>query len=172
MDERQNMNPAGTAQTPWYREPWPWLLMAGPAAVLVAGAITTWIAFATADGLVAQDYYKQGLAVNRLLEKEEKAARLGLSAAVEFAGDRHRIVVKLAGADPHELNVRFAHSTRSGHDLALRLARVGQGRYEAAVPSQLPAGRWNVHMEVPRGDWRLAGEWSGRDSSFGLGRTN
>ena len=25
---------------PWYREPWPWLLMSGPAAVLVAGAAT------------------------------------------------------------------------------------------------------------------------------------
>ena len=44
---------------PWYREPWPWLLMAGPATVLVAGAATTWIAFASADGLVAEDYYKQ-----------------------------------------------------------------------------------------------------------------
>ncbi|HSC95836.1 MAG TPA: FixH family protein, partial [Burkholderiales bacterium] len=42
---------------PWYRERWPWLLMAGPAAVLVAGAATIWIAFASADGLVAEDYY-------------------------------------------------------------------------------------------------------------------
>ena len=35
---------------PWYRERWPWILMSGPAAVIVAGAITTWIAFASADG--------------------------------------------------------------------------------------------------------------------------
>jgi len=27
---------------PWYREPWPWILMSGPAAVLVAGAATIW----------------------------------------------------------------------------------------------------------------------------------
>lgn len=43
-------------RTPWYRHRWPWLLMAGPGTVLVAGAITTWIAFASADGLVADDY--------------------------------------------------------------------------------------------------------------------
>ena len=34
---------------PWYREPWPWLLMAGPAAVVVAGLITAWIAVKTDD---------------------------------------------------------------------------------------------------------------------------
>jgi uncharacterized protein len=154
---------------PWYREPWPWLLMAGPAAVLVAGAITTWIAFATSDGLVAQDYYKQGLAVNRVLEKEARAAGLGLAAAVEFAPDRHRVMVLLEGAEPKDLAIRFAHSTRSGNDVALRLAHVGHGRYEAAVPHDLPAGRWNIYLEAPRGDWRLAGEWNGRTASFALG---
>ena len=163
------MSPSPAVSNPWYREPWPWLLMAGPATVLVAGAITTWIAFATSDGLVAQDYYKQGLAVNRVLEKEDTAARLGLSADIDLAGDRHRIVVILSGAEPRELNVRFAHATRSGHDLALRLARVGQGRYEAAVPQDLPPGRWKVNIEGPGGEWRLAGEWSGRDASFNLG---
>jgi len=154
---------------PWYRQPWPWILMAGPAAVLVAGVITTWIAFATSDGLVAQDYYKQGLAVNKVLAKEEAAARLGLGARIELAGDRHRIVVSLTGAQPAELRVRFAHATRSGFDLALGLIRVGEGRYEAAVPHALPQGRWNVHIEAPQGEWRLAGEWSGRESSFSLG---
>jgi hypothetical protein len=148
--------------------------MAGPATVLVAGAITTWIAFSTSDGLVAQDYYKQGLAVNKVLAKEEAAARLGLEARVELPGDRHRIVVHLSGAQlpaqPPELRVRFAHATRSGFDLALGLVRVAEGRYEAAVPQDLPPGRWNVQIETAKGDWRLAGEWSGREPSFHLGR--
>ena len=166
-----NVDPAALQPTsqPWYREPWPWLLMAGPGAVLVAGAITTWIAFSTSDGLVAQDYYKQGLAINKVLKREENAARMGLAAGVELAADRHRIAVTLQGADPVELSVRFAHATRSGHDQALRLARVGPGRYEAAVPQEMPPGRWNVHVEGPGGAWRLAGEWSGREPSFRLG---
>ena len=61
------MTLATSAATPWYREPWPWILMSGPAAVIVAGAFTIWIAFSGADGLVTQDYYKQGLAINRTL---------------------------------------------------------------------------------------------------------
>jgi hypothetical protein len=163
------MTPQSLDTGPWYREPWPWILMSGPAAVLVAGVITTWIAFDSADGLVAQDYYKQGLAVNRVLEREERAARLGVAARVDLPGDRHRIVVALTGAQPQELRVRFAHATRAGYDLALGLVRVGEGRYEAAVPHALPQGRWNVHIEAPKGEWRLAGEWSGREPSFSLG---
>ena len=163
------MTSAALDTGPWYRQRWPWILMAGPAAVLVAGAITTWIAFSTSDGLVAQDYYKQGLAVNKVLAKEEAAARLGLEARIELPGDRHRIVVNLSGAQPPELRVRFAHATRSGFDLALGLIRVGEGRYEAAVPQDLPAGRWKVQIETAKGDWRLAGEWTGREASFSLG---
>jgi len=41
---------------PWYREPWPWLIMSGPALVLVAGAINTWSAFASDKRLVANEY--------------------------------------------------------------------------------------------------------------------
>ena len=36
----------------WYKHRWPWLLMAGPATVLIAGFITMWISFSGADALV------------------------------------------------------------------------------------------------------------------------
>ena len=38
---------------PWYREPWPWILMSGPAIVVVAGTATAIIAIRTADPVVA-----------------------------------------------------------------------------------------------------------------------
>ena len=37
---------------PWYRHRWPWILMAGPAIVVVAGIATAVIAVATADTIV------------------------------------------------------------------------------------------------------------------------
>ena len=61
---------------PWYREPWPWILMSGPAVVVVAGAVTMWIAFASADGVVVGDYYKRGLAMNQDLQREQAAQQL------------------------------------------------------------------------------------------------
>jgi hypothetical protein len=142
---------------PWFREPWPWLLMSGPAAVLVAGAITTWIAFASADGLVAEDYYKQGLAINKRLAREDAARQQGISAAVSMEGNLLR--VKLNGAAPEALFVHFAHATRAGHDQRLRLVPAGAGAYEAALPP-LAAGRWRIVIEDPRGTWRITKESS------------
>jgi hypothetical protein len=146
-----------SAHVAWYRHRWPWLLMAGPGTVLVAGAITTWIAFASADGLVADDYYKQGLAVNRVLAKEEAARRLGVSAEVRIGAGA--IVVRLAGQHPPALFVQLAHATRAGHDVRLRLAPNAGGDYEAELPPLAP-GRWRIVIEDPRGAWRVTREVS------------
>lgn len=140
---------------PWYRERWPWLLMAGPLAVLVAGAVTTWIAFASADGLVADDYYKQGLGINRRLAREDAARRLGVSGEVRI--EPGKLTVVLRGAAPEALFVHLAHATRAGHDLRLRLTPGVAGFYEADLPA-LPAGRWRIAIEDPRGAWRLVKE--------------
>lgn len=142
---------------PWYRELWPWLLISGPAAVILAGAATMWIAFSSTDGLVVEDYYKQGLAINKRLAKEDEARRLGISASVWLTSDRLR--VELKGEAPPALFVHLAHATRAGHDQRLRLVPVAPGAYEAEL-SDLPRGHWRVVIEDPRGAWRIAKEAS------------
>ena len=134
--------------SPWYRQRWPWLIMAGPLAVLVAGAVTTWIAFASADGLVAEDYYKQGMGINRRLAREQAARAQGISAQVELSS---HIAVTLRSAAPEALFVHLAHATRAGHDVRLRLVPSG-GKYVAELPP-LPPGKWRVVIEDPRGTW-------------------
>ena len=137
---------------PWYRSRWPWLLMAGPAAVLLAGAVTTWIAFASADGLVAEDYYKEGMAINRRLAREDAARRLGISA--EIGVQAARLEITLHGAKPEVLFVHLAHATRAGYDVRLRLVPLHEGVYAAELPER-PAGRWRIAIEDPRGAWRI-----------------
>jgi len=142
---------------PWYRQLWPWLIISGPAAVLVAGAATIWIAFASADGLVVEDYYKQGLAINKVLAREDAAARLGISADMKIEGESLSII--LEGDQPEALFVHLAHATRAGLDQRLRLAREGGGRYAAQLPPLAP-GRWRVVIEDPRATWRIVKEAS------------
>jgi hypothetical protein len=144
-------------QKPWYREPWPWLLMAGPAAVLVAGAATAWIAFASADGLVAEDYYRQGLGINRQLAREDAARRLGITGEVRLQAGR--IEVTLHGTAPEALFVHLAHATRAGYDVRLRLPPTAAGAYAAELPA-MPPGRWRIVIEDPRGAWRILKEAS------------
>lgn len=64
-DSKQSGDPA-SATRPWWREPWPWILMAGPAIVIVACIIT--IALAV-DNFSDQDIrdggVKRGLVVSK-----------------------------------------------------------------------------------------------------------
>jgi hypothetical protein len=73
---------AGNA--PWYRHRWPWLLMSGPAVVVVAGIFTAWLAISRADALVADDYYKQGKAINKDLRRDHEAQRLGAAIGIGY----------------------------------------------------------------------------------------
>jgi len=154
MNERDS---ALAAAPPWYRQRWPWLLMLGPAIVVVAGIATIWIAVATDDGVVADDYYKRGLAINQTLERAERARALGVRAVVDLAADG-RVDVALASgsaeaaAAPASLRVRFVHPTRAGEDRVAMLPATGGGRYAGRV-EPLAEGRWRVMVETD--DWRL-----------------
>jgi hypothetical protein len=151
------MNPARSDSEPWYRYRWPWLLMAGPAAVVVAGILTAWLAASTSDGLVADDYYKQGLAVNRILASNDAAAAMRLEARLRFA--EGRIAVELSSRVqaplPPRLRLTLAHPTRATEDRKLVL--VGDnGAYSASVAALSP-GRWRVTIEDEAGAWRMDG---------------
>jgi hypothetical protein len=131
--------------------------MAAPASAVVAGAITVWLAVATSDGLVADDYYKQGLAINREIRRDQAARDLGIVADVESFNGVLRVRLESRAAPPEALFARLLHPTRAGHDLRLRLAPVTAGVYETGLPV-LPAGRWRLVLEDPRGEWRIVKE--------------
>ena len=51
----------------WYRFGLVWLVIAGPALVVVASFITLYLAVTRPDPLVSQDYYRQGMEINQTL---------------------------------------------------------------------------------------------------------
>jgi len=55
---------------PWWKHGHVWLLISGPAAVVVASFATLWIAIATNDPVVDSDYYRRGIEINRQLAKD------------------------------------------------------------------------------------------------------
>jgi hypothetical protein len=145
------------APRPWYRHRWPWLLMLGPAIVVVAGIATLGLAIRSDDGLVAEDYYKQGLAINTSIERGERAASLGLAATVDVGEDGYlRVRLESASADPvatpPSLRVVVAHPTRAGADVRAMVVRTPDGSYAGRVPP-LERGRWQLYVESDA--WRL-----------------
>ncbi len=147
---------------PWYREPWPWLLMTGPCVVIIAGFYTLWLAIASNDGLVADDYYKRGLAINQTLSRALRAEQLGLGARVTLdAATRHaRVTLTGAGILPDQLRLRLVHPTRALADEVIELRAVTPGVYAGMLAAEV-AGRRVVMLEDPARTWRLAGETMG-----------
>ncbi len=144
---------------PWYRQFWPWFLIALPASVVVAGIVTLVIAMRTSDGLVVDDYYKEGLAINRVLERDQAARRLGLQADVQFTedGDVRVIMLNPKAVDLGELTLRMWHPTRDAQDVVVALKAGADGTFSAQVGA-LPPGNWHVVVESDSTDnWRLLG---------------
>ncbi len=151
---------------PWYREPWPWFLMSLPAIAIVAGVATLVIALATDDGLVADDYYKQGLAVNQVLRREARARELGLSASASLAGAEVSVALRGTTETLPGLRLRLVHPTRSGRDQAVPL-RAAEGVYQGSMTSANGEPRLLV-LEDAAATWRLTGSWNGRDGTAEL----
>lgn len=146
--------------TPWYKQRWPWILIAGPAIVIVACIATVWLAVISNDGLVTDDYYKQGLTVNQRLQRDHQASTLGLHADIMRSGLNVRLLItaQAEAAMPDAIVLKLAYPTRAGQDQALKMVSEGQGFYGGKLTADL-TGRWLVSIEDPAGQWRLQGEW-------------
>jgi uncharacterized protein len=142
---------------PWYRERWPWALFAGPGSVIVAGIVTMTVAAGSNDGVVADDYYKRGLAINESIERDVRAQQLGLSGVALFSSGKARVVLRSSGAGlPPSVTLRLVHPTRSGEDASAALASIAPGVYEGALPRDTD-GRRSLIVEDPVSHWRLKG---------------
>jgi hypothetical protein len=158
--DKETMMHAARQGRPWYRERWPWLLMAGPALVVAASAVTLWLALTSEDGLVADDYYKRGLAINQALSRSHAAAAAHYQAHLAFdrAAGKVRVTLSGTGALPGALQLRLIHPTRAGMDQRVMMTAAAMGAYEGALAAPR-AGRWLVTLEDERRNWRLTGEW-------------
>jgi hypothetical protein len=152
---------------PWYRQFWPWFIFGLPACAVVAGLVTVWIAHDGADTLVKDQYYKEGLAINRTLEQKRQAAELGLQAQLFFNPqpgnpDKLDLSLELAGnVAPDTVRLQFDHPVEPAQDFNLVLKGDGQGNYFSTVPGNLGNNHWYLSLQadipVP---WRIIGTWN------------
>ena len=143
---------------PWYREPFVWLLIAFPLTAVIVGFVSLALAIHSDDGMVEDDYYRQGMAINRMLDRDKAAAAEGLTGTVDLDAARHELLVRLTArqalALPGNIQIKLMHATRAGFDRSLVLPRHADGTYRAPLPEFVP-GHWDV--QLPAQDWRLTG---------------
>ena len=117
---------------PWYRQFWPWFLMALPASAVAASLATVFIAVTHQDNLVVDDYYKQGLAINQSLKQQAAAKALDLSADAIF--------------DPL--------SDKLTRDQVIYVQRESANKYVATLQN-FKTGKWHLILAPVDAHWQI-----------------
>jgi hypothetical protein len=142
---------------PWYKQFWPWFLIVLPGTAVVATLYTVIIANQYADDLVIDDYYKEGLAINQQLERQNRAKSLELTAKLSHT--QRQLDIRIEGRiEAPQLRLLLSHAMESDRDFAVPVQQVAQGRYRVLLP-QILKGRWHWTLdEGVSSDWRLDGD--------------
>ena len=162
---------------PWYRQFWPWFIIALPAFAVVAGLYTLWLAGQTTDSLVIQSDDGINVATERNIAAEQEAQRLGLIAIIDINADSGAVRVTIsgdtdAGLSP-SLQLQLRHPTMISRDAVIELQQAmrspgGEPTWAGHFLSP-PTGRYYVFLSpgdalTPGAAWQLSGVWSGQSS--------
>ena len=147
---------------PWHRYPLVWMMLSIPFSAVIMGVIMIWLAIDTDDGLVADDYYKQGLAINDVISLDKKATALQLNANIEFSSSGDVIKLKfdkgLLNSYPDTLQLNFQHATRANSDVMVLLNHGIDDQYIGYLKKAISEGIWYFEISDKSredADWKL-----------------
>ncbi|MBC3930084.1 FixH family protein [Undibacterium curvum] len=153
----------------WHKEPWLLLVVGGPLIVVAASIFTGYVAFSGADKVVAEDYYKQGLMINKDIQRDAKARELHLSANLSLHAAQSLIRVEVTGAGelPEQIQMSLANASPNAAKVTeivhrIPLIRVAPGVYEGELKQTSNISDSSVklfHIKLETTDWRLTGDW-------------
>ena len=167
----------GQTPKPWYKEPWPWLLMSGPAIVVVAAFVTLWLAASNSSDLVSDDYYKDGKHIDLDIKRDTAAIERGINAQVLISPDGSAVRVYLSGRFENSVPVKLTlmHPAKKEFDQSIVLQKSAAppsgdtteftGRFAPLPPTQ----HGYVRLEDTARIWRVENKWiTGQGGSVSL----
>ncbi|NHR04028.1 FixH family protein [Chromobacterium haemolyticum] len=170
------MQHTAPAPRPWYREPWPWILFGLPLVSVIVGVMFLATAIRTDDGLVTDDYYKKGKAINMELRRDKQAFNMGLSAQLMVGTDQRtlRLITTSKVPLPSVITMRMVHPAQDDFDQQVEMRQAGPNLYQAVLPAvPVKANHWYILLEDQAKQWRLQGEWKPAEGqTISLGHQN
>ncbi|MGP9800888.1 FixH family protein [Rheinheimera sp. NSM] len=139
---------------PWYKQLWPWILIAIPVITALKAVHTVIVMQQHSPDLVVDDYYKAGRAINMQLAKYREAQLRNLEAHVLVAGNRAVVRFAKNSVLEGEIHLDFYHPTLADRDFALDAERSGELLYVATLPLT-PNGKWRLVVSDASKDWKL-----------------
>jgi hypothetical protein len=146
-------------QKPWYRQFWPWVLIAIPGSSVIGGVLMIYLAMTGSNHLVKDSYYIDGMTINKQLDRDRLAVELGVEASIDFDVPGGVIIVTLQGIDEYALEAELFHPVDMTRDLKATLFRksdedeIFQGSFDAPLD-----GRWYIELRDLDNEWRLRGQ--------------
>jgi len=139
----------------WYKQFWPWFLIALPGSVVIASIATIILAVTHPDAVVVDDYYKAGLAINRDLSREQLAMQLDIKSQMHISDHQVKLTLDASkGALPSRLLLRFMHPTLPDKDQTIVLTPKDAVTFSGDI-NTLSNGTWNVSVESDAPAWRI-----------------
>lgn len=171
------MRPQREDTLPWYKQFWPWFIIALPGSAVVAGLTTVWIAMQSDDSLVYKSDDGIDVVTERNLAAERTANASGLTANVMINAETGSVTASLTAIsdlpETSTVQLELLHPTRQHLDLDAELVRAmansaGEPTWAGHFVTP-PSGRYYIVLSSGN-DWRLSGEWNGEPSLM-LGKT-
>lgn len=161
------MRPPREDTLPWYKQFWPWFLISLPLSVVVAALFTINLAIETDDGLVSDDYYKEGLAIHKDADSKAKAKALGIAGVVSYDAQTGAVALALdkplATADAL-LSLKVTHPTRPDQDQSISLTPLTGVRYAGRM-QPLGSANWKLELRPADASWRIEGRLAAPDAT-------
>jgi hypothetical protein len=144
---------------PWFREPMLWLVLGLPAAAVIAGFATLFIAVNNGSSDSVRDRVQRTAQVQTAdISADLAAEQLGLSGVLERTADTGALSLRVEGTalEAARLQLVMSHPTDAAADLEVRLVR-NDGRWIGRLPDPAAKNDWLLSVAPEGAAWRLRG---------------
>ena len=156
---------------PWYRQFWPWFIIALPAASVIGGLTTLWISLQTTDTLVVQSEDGVRNASDRRIAAERFASRAGLTAMIDIDRNTGTVAAVMRSGNletvPASIEFELSHPAFADRDrsIVLSIAKADADGNPVWIGQLATVPEDRFYAVLRSGDtWRLTAEWQGEAS--------
>ncbi len=150
------------AAKPWYKEPWPFILISITGLGVVAGSTLAYIGLSNPPEIVSGDFEQLGRGLTDTNIRTAQARSLGLSGLMVINGQEARLEISALDAEglPETLLIQFQHPATSEQDRILVAQRRSAGVYSGSL-DEAPHPRSRIVVADLPQSWWLAGRLHG-----------
>lgn len=144
---------------PWYKQFWPWVIIALPLASVIAGLSTLFIAVQNQDALIVEKWQKDGKTIYADNSRMKMASRLGLRGKMSFDSLTGEIFLDLYSDNknfnyPKVLLLKIVHPTLASKDQNIMLSATNLNRYRGQLDMALDMHKV-IYISDEKDSWQI-----------------